>query len=77
MDLEPGEVRAVEGKLIVGCAAGSVLLVMRARVVESAGLPSEWLRAVDNLDGSSVRVGTRKTDRPAFADVAREKGSQE
>ena len=33
MDLQPGEVRAVDGKLIVGCAAGSVLLVMRARVV--------------------------------------------
>jgi hypothetical protein len=77
MDLQPGEVRAVDGKLIVGCAAGSVLLVMRARVVASAGLPSEWLRAVDNLDRSSVRVGSRKADRPALADVAHEKGSQE
>ena len=76
-DLEPGEVRALDGKLIVGCAAGSALLLKRARVVASAGLPSEWLRAVDNLDRSSVRVGNRKADRPALADVADEKASQE
>ncbi len=76
MDLEPGEVRAVGGKLIVGCAAGSVLLLKRARVVTSAGLPSEWLRAVDNLNRRSVRVGNRKADRPALADVADGKASQ-
>jgi hypothetical protein len=48
-DLAPGEARAVDGKLIVGCAAGSALLVKRARVAASAGLPPEWSRAVDNL----------------------------
>jgi len=76
-DLEPGEVRAVGGKLIVGCAAGSVLLLERARVVASAGLPSEWLRAVGNLDRSSVRAGNRKAGRSALTDVAEEKASQE
>lgn len=75
-DLEPGEVRAVDGKLIVGCAAGSVLLLKRARVVASAGLPSEWLRAVGNLDRSPVRAGNRKTGRSALADVADEKALQ-
>ena len=69
-DLAPGEVRALDGKLIVGCAAGSALVLKRARVVASARLPSEWSRAVDNLGTSSVRVGDRKADRPALADVA-------
>jgi methionyl-tRNA formyltransferase len=76
-DLEPGEVRAVDGKLIVGCAAGSVLSLKRARVIASAGLPSEWLRAVDKLDRSSVPVGNRKAGRSALADIADEKASQE
>jgi len=49
MDLAPGETRALDGKLIVGCAAGSALLLKRARVVESAALPFQWTRAVDNL----------------------------
>jgi methionyl-tRNA formyltransferase len=49
LDLAPGEVRVLDGELIVGCAAGSVLVLKRARVVESAGLPSQWSRAVDNL----------------------------
>lgn len=77
IDLDPGEVKAVAGKLIVGCAAGSVLLLKRARVVASAGLPSEWLHAVDNLDRSPVRMGRPKVGRPALADVVHEKGSQE
>jgi hypothetical protein len=63
MGLAPGEARAVDGKLIVGCAAGSVLLVKRARVAASAELPSEWSRAVDNLGRSSARVDNRKADR--------------
>jgi methionyl-tRNA formyltransferase len=70
MDLAPGEARAVDGKLIVGCAASSALLLKRARVVASAGLPPEWLRAVDNLSRSSVRVGNRKAGRLALVDVA-------
>ena len=49
LDLAPGEAKALDGKLIVGCAAGSALLLERARVVASAGLPSQWLRAVDNV----------------------------
>jgi methionyl-tRNA formyltransferase len=52
----PGEARALDGKLIIGCAAGSALLLKRARVLASAGLPSQWSRAVDNLDRSFVRV---------------------
>jgi len=76
-DFEPGEVRAVDEKLIVGCAAGSVLLLKRVRVVASAELPSEWLRAVGNLDRSSVHGGHRKAGRPALADVDGEKASQE
>lgn len=77
MGLAPGEARAVDGKLIVGCAAGSVLLVKRARVAASAELPSEWSRAVDNLGRSSIRVGNRRADRPALADVANEEVFQE
>lgn len=49
MDLAPGEARARDGKLIVGCAAGSALVLKRARVAESGGLPPEWSRAVDNI----------------------------
>jgi methionyl-tRNA formyltransferase len=63
MDLAPGEARAVDGKLIVGCAAGSALLVKRARVVASAGLPSGWTRAVNNLGRSTDRVDDRDLDR--------------
>src|SRR5215467_9505657 len=48
-DLAPGEARALDGKLIVGCAAGSALWLKRARVLASAELPSQWSRAVDNL----------------------------
>lgn len=48
-DLAPGEARVLDGELIVGCAAGSAVLVKQARVAESAGLPSEWSRAVHNL----------------------------
>lgn len=48
-DLAPGETWSVAGKLVVGCAAGSALWVKRARVIESAELPAEWSRAVDNL----------------------------
>jgi methionyl-tRNA formyltransferase len=58
--LAPGEARAVDGKLIVGCAAGSVLLVKRARVIAGAGLSPEWSRAVDNLARSSIRLDSRK-----------------
>jgi len=49
LDLAPGEARLRNGELIVGCAAGSALLLKRARVVESAALSSDWSRAVDNL----------------------------
>lgn len=74
MALAPGEARAVAGKLIVGCAAGSGLVLKRARVVASAGVPPEWSRAVDNLTRSSVRADNRKADRPVPADeeVSRE-----
>ena len=49
MGLAPGEARVLDGKLIVGCAAGSALVLNRARVAASAGLPFEWSSAVDNL----------------------------
>lgn len=49
LDLAPGEARVLDGGLIVGCAAGSALLLKRARVAESAGLSSEWSRAVEEL----------------------------
>lgn len=56
MDLAPGGARAVDGKLFVGCAAGSALLLKRARVVESAALPSDWSRAVEGVaDGKASR----------------------
>ena len=48
-DLAPGEARVLDGELIIGCAAGSALLLRRARVLASAELPSQWSRAVDNL----------------------------
>src|SRR5271165_4348586 len=76
-DLAPGEARALDGKLIVGCAAGSALLLKRARVVASAGLPSQWSRAVDDLGRSSVRADNRKAGRPALADVAAAEVSRE
>ena len=56
VDLAPGEARARDGKLMVGCAAGSALLLKRARVVESAALPSQWSRAVENLGTVSYRT---------------------
>ena len=77
MDLGPGEVRALDGKLIVGCAAGSALLLKRARVVASARLPSHWLRAVESLGRSSVREDNRKADRPGLADVAAAEASRQ
>ena len=49
MALAPGEARVVDGKLMVGCAAGSALLVKRARVAASDRLPSQWSCAVDGL----------------------------
>jgi methionyl-tRNA formyltransferase len=49
LDLAPGEARVLDGDLIVGCAAGSALLLKRARVVASAELSPEWSRAVNNL----------------------------
>ena len=49
LDLAPGETKVLDGRLIIGCAAGSALLVRRARVLASAGLPAQWSRAVDNL----------------------------
>jgi methionyl-tRNA formyltransferase len=45
----PGEARVIDGELIIGCAAGSALILRRARVLASAGLPSEWARAIDKL----------------------------
>jgi methionyl-tRNA formyltransferase len=77
MDLAPGETRALDGKLIVGCAAGSALVLKRARVVAIAALPSEWSRAVDHLGGNSVRVDNRNVVRPARADVAAAEASRE
>lgn len=47
--LPPGETRVLDGKLFVGCASGSALILKRARVVENDGLPFQWLRAVENL----------------------------
>jgi len=49
LDLAPGEARVLDGELIVGCAAGTALLLKRARVVASSGLCSEWSRAVEKL----------------------------
>jgi len=49
LDLAPGEAKVLDGKLVVGCAAGSALLLRKARVLASAELPSRWSRAVDNL----------------------------
>jgi hypothetical protein len=73
-DLAPGEAKVLDGKLIVGCAAGSALLLKRARVAESAALPSHWSRAVDILRRSCVRVNDRRVDRPrsAHAEVPQE-----
>ena len=76
MDLAPGEARALDGKLIVGCAAGSALVLKRARVASSARLPAQWSRAVDSLGGSFVRVENRNIVRPALADVAAAEVSQ-
>jgi methionyl-tRNA formyltransferase len=56
MNLVPGGARVADGKLFVGCAAGSALVLKRARVVESAALPSDWSRAVgDVADGKASR----------------------
>jgi methionyl-tRNA formyltransferase len=49
LDLAPGETRVLDGELIVGCAAGSALLLRRARVLENGDLPSQWSHAVGNL----------------------------
>jgi methionyl-tRNA formyltransferase len=49
LDLAPGETRLLDGELIVGCAAGSAIVLRRARVLASARLPSQWSRAVDKL----------------------------
>lgn len=48
-DLAPGEARVFDGELVIGCAAGSALLLRRGRVLESAGLPAQWSHAVENL----------------------------
>lgn len=77
MDLAPGEARAVDGKLIVGCAAGSALLLKRARVFASAGLPSQWSCAVDNLGRSTARVDDRKGRPPGSGRPGRQGGFQE
>lgn len=47
--LAPGEARVVDGELAIGCAAGSALLLRRARILASADLPSQWSRAVEKL----------------------------
>lgn len=49
MKLAPGETRELDGKLLVGCASGTALVLKRARVTESAELPSQWSRAIGNL----------------------------
>jgi methionyl-tRNA formyltransferase len=54
LDLVPGEVRVFDGELIVGCAAGSALLLRKARVFASAGLPSQWSQALENLVSSGI-----------------------
>jgi methionyl-tRNA formyltransferase len=66
----PGDARTLDGELIVGCAAGSALVLKRARVVASAGLPPQWARAVDNLGRSTIRADDRKAGRPGLADLA-------
>jgi methionyl-tRNA formyltransferase len=76
-DLAPGEARAADGKLIVGCAAGSALWLKRARVVASAGLPSLWSRAVENLGRGFARADKRRVGRPALADMAAAEVSRE
>jgi hypothetical protein len=76
IDLAPGEARVIDGKLTVGCAAGSALLLKRARVIANAELPSEWSRAVDNLGRSSVRVDSRRADQSALTNVADEEVSR-
>ena len=66
LDLAPGEARVIDGELIVGCAAGSALLLKRARVVASAGLPWQWSRAVDNLAGREEGIrGSAVSHTPA------------
>ena len=62
MDVAPGEARVLDGKLIVGCAAGSALLLNRARVIASAELPPQWSRAIDNIT-STVRAPSRAVGR--------------
>jgi methionyl-tRNA formyltransferase len=76
-DLAPGEARALDGKLIVGCAAGSALWLKRARVVTGARLPSQWSRAVDNLDRGFARAGKRTHRRPTPAGTAAAAGPRE
>jgi len=76
-DLAPGEARVLDGKLIVGCAAGSALWLKRARVVASTRLPSQWSRAVNNLGRGFVRTGKRRVGRPARAEVAAAANSRE
>lgn len=64
LGLAPGAARAVQGTLIVGCAAGSALQVKRARVVAGAGLPARWSRAIDNIGRATEEgVWTRRSGR--------------
>ena len=56
MDLAPGEAQVLDGKVIVGCAGGSALLVKRARVVTGAELPAQWSCAVDKLCAPSATL---------------------
>ena len=59
LDLAPGEAEVLDGELVVGCAAGSALVVKRARVAASAGLPSDWSRTVDKLASRPVDSAAR------------------
>jgi methionyl-tRNA formyltransferase len=56
VDLAPGQARVLAGELVVGCAAGSALVLKRARVVASGELPFQWSRAIHNLQAVRHRA---------------------
>jgi methionyl-tRNA formyltransferase len=66
MDLAPGEARALDGQVIVGCAGSSALVVKRARVVASTALPAQWSCAVEKLQAPpAVLQGMTDRARPS------------
>lgn len=68
LDWAPGEARIVDGELVIGCAAGSALILRRARVLASADLPSEWARAIDKLASLARSSGARPHVRRRYLD---------